>query len=83
MTVGWAEQTAQLGRRERSLMVLNSGDEYAEKMCRAGGFAGVVSTLIASRAWRTPIVPTTGPTMPPSAQLRMLVGGGGRGNTQR
>ena len=47
-----------------------------------GGLAAAMS-LIASRAWRTPMRPTTGPRMPPSPQLSTLSGGGGLGKTQR
>jgi hypothetical protein len=69
-------------------MVRNGGVEYAENISRDGGdalgfTAGEVMALIASSAWRTPIVPTTGPRIPPSAQLTTLFAGGGFGNTHR
>lgn len=88
VTLASVEHTAQLGRRERNLIVRNCGVEYAEKINKEGGVASAVPsravrTLIASNACSTPIVPTTGPKIPPSAQLVMLFAGGGFGKTQR
>lgn len=42
-----------------------------------------VMTLIVSRDCRSPMIPTTGPRIPPSPQLVTVSGGGGLGNTQR
>lgn len=96
MTLASAEQTAQFGRRERRRIDRNGGVEYAEKIRSEGdvvGFpetplvcaslAGAVMILIASNACTTPIVPTTGPKIPPSAQLTTLSAGGGLGKTHR
>lgn len=92
MTVGSAEHAAQFARRGRSLILRNMGDEYAENICNKGGSRGVaeadaslflVITFMASNACNKPIVPTTGPIIPPSAQLVTLFAGGGLGKTHR
>jgi hypothetical protein len=70
----------------------NIGLEYAEKSNKLGGSVCAgdateigfwVRTLMASRAWRTPITPTTGPKMPPSPQDTTASGGGGFGKIHR
>lgn len=81
------EQAKQSARLDLNFTVRNvaPGSLFAENKSRLGlvGLEKVgISLTISfkhSRAWRTPMVPTTGPKIPPSPQLVTAVAGGGFG----